>query len=612
MAIKLKVAIADGNWSNTATWSRGVKPIPGDVVALNGKVVTVDEDVNVDTITGRAYFESQVDLIPYMLSNLDSSNTLNRGEVISWDNNVNAYNIFRTTLNTTYNGNIYNSSYTLGSFNGINNLWIGYKFNTATVVDGIFYRNTSASTARNVKQFAFEASNDGTSWTTLHTSTVLFGQNYIANGIGNSTAYTYYRMRVLSIQNTVTDSASLSALLMFAPNTDLSAIGNDLGRLVVSGSGTRTITCTGTGIAATMAGSNDFLTYTGSGVLNINSDIYHITADYAGGNRCTVRHTGTGTINIVGNLKKFKTLNNQIKDYMVYSTYFERYGLNYTANGTGTTNIIGDIQYDSTGSGQPEGMIKVEGGHTLNITGNTYQSGVTTATSVTTYSFIDSTINIVGDILMTISNTATNFTFATLTNCIYTHTGKIEKVVNPSGTGNLIMSITQTISLRKTNIIGSIINTNLSNVLVSKTDLLDGFHITGPIIFSDTAFNAIGAINCRFIANTVGTYIRHRDTSNNAYVLVSPDTLVDSPAIQNVRLGVSYAVGNYVGTLAVPPANRVSVGVPVDNTVGTAALTPADVWNYLTSNLTTANSIGERLKNASTVETTGDQIASLY
>jgi hypothetical protein len=52
-----------------------------------------------------------------------------------------------------------------------------------------------------------------------------------------------------------------------------------------------------------------------------------------------------------------------------------------------------------------------------------------------------------------------------------------------------------------------------------------------------------------------------------------------------------------------------------NNTTGVALLNPADVanavWGSLTANLTGSNTIGERLKNAATVSTTGAQIASL-
>ncbi len=86
------------------------------------------------------------------------------------------------------------------------------------------------------------------------------------------------------------------------------------------------------------------------------------------------------------------------------------------------------------------------------------------------------------------------------------------------------------------------------------------------------------------------------------------------PAASNVRDGVSYASGALTGTCKVPAAASVAYGVPVDATTGTAYLSQSDVlaavWGAATSSLTTAGSIGERLKNAATVASTGDQLAS--
>jgi hypothetical protein len=83
------------------------------------------------------------------------------------------------------------------------------------------------------------------------------------------------------------------------------------------------------------------------------------------------------------------------------------------------------------------------------------------------------------------------------------------------------------------------------------------------------------------------------------------------PNQSDVRFGVTYESGAKTGTAYIPAAASVGFGVPVDNTTGTAALTPASVWDAATSSLTTSGSIGERLKNASTVDTTGDQFAAL-
>jgi len=48
-------------------------------------------------------------------------------------------------------------------------------------------------------------------------------------------------------------------------------------------------------------------------------------------------------------------------------------------------------------------------------------------------------------------------------------------------------------------------------------------------------------------------------------------------------------------------------GVPVDNTVGTAQFTAEDFLNGIN---TSVNPIADRIKNSSTVQTTGAQLAS--
>jgi hypothetical protein len=83
--------------------------------------------------------------------------------------------------------------------------------------------------------------------------------------------------------------------------------------------------------------------------------------------------------------------------------------------------------------------------------------------------------------------------------------------------------------------------------------------------------------------------------------LVDPNATGLMPSASNVRLGTTYASGNFTGTMAVPAASSVAAGVAVDNTVGTAVLTQANVWSYsLSSASGTAGSVGEKLKKAAT------------
>jgi hypothetical protein len=98
-------------------------------------------------------------------------------------------------------------------------------------------------------------------------------------------------------------------------------------------------------------------------------------------------------------------------------------------------------------------------------------------------------------------------------------------------------------------------------------------------------------------------------TTSAVKTLADPSDGTGQANEADVRSGVSYALGNKTGTCAVPAAGSVALGVAVDNTFGTAVLTPSAVWDALTSGMTTAGSIGARLKNAATLDSTGQQLA---
>jgi hypothetical protein len=98
-------------------------------------------------------------------------------------------------------------------------------------------------------------------------------------------------------------------------------------------------------------------------------------------------------------------------------------------------------------------------------------------------------------------------------------------------------------------------------------------------------------------------------TTSAVKTLADPSDGTGMPDEDDVRSGLSYALGNKTGTCAVPAAGSVALGVAVDATTGTAVLTPAAVWDALTSGMTTSGSIGARLKNAATLDSTGQQLA---
>jgi hypothetical protein len=89
----------------------------------------------------------------------------------------------------------------------------------------------------------------------------------------------------------------------------------------------------------------------------------------------------------------------------------------------------------------------------------------------------------------------------------------------------------------------------------------------------------------------------------------------DSPSQADVRYGVTYLAGALSGSLQMPQPNQVISGVKTDNTTGSYnvtldSLTEA-IWTKLTNTLTGSNTIGERLKNNSTIDSTGQQLQAL-
>ena len=137
--------------------------------------------------------------------------------------------------------------------------------------------------------------------------------------------------------------------------------------------------------------------------------------------------------------------------------------------------------------------------------------------------------------------------------------------------------------------------------------------LTGPFYTTATfGVNPIGCLAWRWDTSLVNTTFIEVPTQDLASKrnLVTPDNATNFPSASNVRSGTTYGISSALtGTCAVPPAASVATGVPVDNTTGTASLTPADFWNALTSGMTTSGSIGVRLKNASTLDSTGQQLA---
>ena len=125
----------------------------------------------------------------------------------------------------------------------------------------------------------------------------------------------------------------------------------------------------------------------------------------------------------------------------------------------------------------------------------------------------------------------------------------------------------------------------------------------------DSNNNLQGLVNC-LAQDGAPVQVEIYDQSGNTITL-NPIAAQGHASQSDVRLGTSYANGALTGTLAVPNPATVSLGVPTDNTTGTmptSAVVAADLLNELS---TSSNALAERLRNVSTVQTTGTQISAL-
>lgn len=280
-------------------------------------------------------------------------------------------------------------------------------------------------------------------------------------------------------------------------------------------------------------------------------------------------------------------------------------------SGTGTLNVIGNTL---TNGRSGNSCILVSGLGTLNFTGNLYSNTTAASTAVGIRITNNSTVNITGNIIWQAISSLNSFPLILITggailNIVGTVYGGANIGVSSTGASKITVTGPLIADVAVGQILGSaaVVSTNTSQINI----------FTGPFICHSSGIFPINVYRMNYY-RTIGSYFEFRDETTNGALppaaaapatrLVSPDTIVDSPIPANVRQGVSYALGTFTGTLAVPSPGSVALGVPTDNTTGTAVLTPAAVWDYATASITDANSIGARLKNASTVDTTGSQL----
>lgn len=308
----------------------------------------------------------------------------------------------------------------------------------------------------------------------------------------------------------------------------------------------------------------------GSGTLIINGNITNTTGT---NNSIVLLNSGTGTINLSGNCT---------------GSAGPGGGLNFDAIqnvSSGIINVTGNV----TGGGQlpSRGAVNTASGQ-INITGTVFGGAIQATYNFgalnTGSGFINVTGFLVPSFATALSNSSSGICEATGT--VFPDTSSVACATN-TGSGFIIINGT--------------VQAGTNSVALSGAN----FILTGPLQCNSIGLQAIAS--SRWLWKQTGqipTYMEVRtETSLAMRPLYTADYVGGNPAVGNVRFGTVYGPNNELtGTCRIPPASSVRAGVAVDNTVGTAALSPADLWNTLTSAMTTSGSIGERLKNAATVE----------
>ena len=594
----LRVAVANGNWSSTATWNGGVLPSAGDVIASNGFTVTIDVNANVDSITNAATSVSTI--IPTMTSNTAPSGIASASTLYGV-----GFEAYRAFLNAN-SGNPFVS--------GVAPFWLAYEFTSPKIIDRYEISNgIGFNTVNTMRDWTFEGW-DGSAWIVLHTVTNYLTASWSSGyssptSIGNTTAYIKYRYNCTAA-NAGAVYINLSVVRWYE-YLSLSAVAGGTFNL---NSGV-TVTCTGAGINL---GATTCLTYAGSGSSTINSSISGINTSGITG----IVHSGTGTLIINGTLTGSLVASN--------STLI-------SVTSTGILNVTGNLLGDGPGNAN---AIRMASGSVLTLVGNIVVSN--TIKSVVTL-LSGSTLNMTGNATCQFNNANSGICIEATT-AIINVTGNLS-ITNSNGAGNVGWHALAVGGISTINTIGTISNDTTPNAMTSSYPVYIGgacyFNHIGPVIGglrAPAVYNTVaGAINIMtgpFISHssgiqplyvtrmhyrrTMGSYFEFRDNSTNGALppaapapvtkLVSPDTVVAAPIPANVRQGTVYALGSQTGTMIVPSPANVIKNVPVDNTVGTGVLDPGALWAVPLSAINTSNSIGQRVKNAATVESTGAQI----
>ena len=615
----IRFARQAGNWSDPLTWDDGLTiPTTGDEVYLNNYNITINQDVTTGFISNsQTPIGVPLDPIPDMTSN---TSPVGVGQAFATQNNITAWKVFRKGLNTFSPL----ADHWLGAVNGGQ---IGYQFNTPKSIQRYAWHQNTAAGSR-PRDWTFQGSNDGVIWVTLHTVVAAASAaTYNSPNISNLSSYTYYRINVTAVQ-----SGGFTLWLNALSMTESTSFGDGY----LSG-GTATIPASRTVNANLYNGFATNLIVISAASPNVVNITGNMPGTKAVGNSIVILVTGNCTLNYVGNVASSFGIGGQLPNTR---------GISLST--AATINVTGDVHggsntHDNFVGSECVGILSSTGA-TINVVGNI--SGGTGAGNKGIQGSNNDTINVTGNVTGGIGSNAG--LSVPLRGILLTGASNVPCSIVGNVIGSVNSFAVQSTGTYPVKITGNIENHSSGRIAISAIFLfLESTNMSWQFRKYDLTTNTL---------YTPGVATGHPATNNVRTGIVYGPT------------------NNLTGTCAVPPAAAVSLGVPVDNTVGTASLdanalaaalntslsanlsaslptpisaslqaslpTPISaslqaslptpiatalntslsaslpaaiaplLWDESVTNITTPNSIGERLKNCSTVATTGAQIAS--
>ena len=575
----VRYAVASGVWSSGSIWDNGSVPLTGDDVYTNNQLVTLDQNISVLRI---ASSQSPV-VLPNMSIPAMTSNTLPAGTGIAYANAGNAFSAFDQILTTFWQSSTANVGF------------VGYQFNSGKILKRYaFY--TYNPNQFNPRNWTFEGSNDGTSYTVIETVsafTTTVNTWYVRDISANTTSYTYYRMNITAVQ-TVGNAPVIPELQMTESTGSVYGTGNSGSFISTNGI---SITASNPLYGISAGSFSSALLITGShtvyvsgsirggtsnnirGVQIVNNGNLYVTGSVTGG---TVATLGYGVFNNAGRLEILGNIFGGV-DTTCHAV----------AVANGTTIINGNLY----GSLNAAPIVMIAGSGSLSINGDTIN---TTGTNIgqATGVFINGsvgTLNFNGILRAynapgILCNTAatinvTGPVYAERNNGIQSTGASILRVIGPIYSSNAAPGISST----------------------QTTATVTG---SGPLI-SENGYNAVYSPKIQLMSGSNPLYIIQRDAINQDITLYDTSYTSSLPLQFNVRSGSIYGgLNEFSGSMVVPLPTNVRYGVPIDNTTGSATLSPQDIFDFAVQNLTGSNTIGERLKNISTVQTVAATIAA--